>query len=171
VGLSKSEKVTSLEKGKSGFNDFRKETSMTKRALITLLLAMLLSASLILSASAATGTRVDIRDGMRTDRINSFNLGVFPMEDRHATSQLEDLQGNVMPSSPARIPVGSALSPNLGDGPGTSIDVTWDDILYTWGQGRHVVHYWNGEYGGTADVSVHFAYRDSPDTLAGTPFI
>ena len=143
---------------------------MTKRALTTLLLAMLLSASLVVTAAAVSGHSSDIRDGMRTDRINSFNVGPYPMEYRQATSELANEFGAVRAGTPPRHSVGSATAPDAGIGVGESIDVTWDDVFWTWGQGRQVAHYWNGQYGENAKVSVHFAYRDSPDTVTGMPF-
>ncbi len=62
--------------------------------------------------------------------------------------------------------VGSALSTDDGIGKGVSVDRTYDDAQYQLGNGRHIAHYWNGEYGGGAQVSVHFGYRAMDDTVS-----
>jgi len=142
---------------------------MTRKALLTLCVALLLSGLLTLSAWSATNTRADISDGKRIDQINSFNVGFYPMEERSATTDM-GLEAIVPSSGVGRLPVGSASSTNVGIGPGVSIDLTWDDAQWTWGKGRQIAHWWNGATDETAEVSVHFGYSDRPDTIAGYPF-
>jgi hypothetical protein len=69
-------------------------------------------------------------------------------------------------ASDSRRSVGSALSPEAGIGKGVSVDRTYDDGQYTEGYGRHIGHWWNGEYGAEVEVSVHFGYRAMDDTVS-----
>ncbi len=142
---------------------------MTRKALLTLCVAVLLSGLLTLSAWAATNTKADIADSKQLDMINSFNVGPYPVEYRQATTEM-GLEPVTPASGAIRMPVGSAASPNVGTGVGVSIDLTWDDAQWTWGKGRQIAHWWNGATDETAEVSVHFAYRASPDTVTGYPF-
>ncbi len=141
---------------------------MTRKALLTLCVAVLLSGLLTLSAYAATNTKADIADGKQLDKINSFNVGPYPMENREAVSYRAPEATSGYAPSP-RIPLGSAASPNVGTGVGVSIDLTWEDAQWTWGSGRQIAHWWNGATDETAEVSVHFVYNARPDTLPAFP--
>ncbi|MEW5796981.1 MAG: hypothetical protein AB1772_11555 [Candidatus Zixiibacteriota bacterium] len=143
---------------------------MMKKALLALSVAVLWSVALSMSAWSAVDTKADRIDAERLDKISAFNVGVFPMESRSAYAG----DGGTYPGSRTalgRRPVGSAQSPNVGIGPGVSIDLTWHDEQYTWGSGRQINHWWNGQTGETAEVSVHFAYMDRPDEDTARPYV
>ncbi|MCD6248901.1 MAG: hypothetical protein J7J98_01045 [candidate division Zixibacteria bacterium] len=140
-----------------------------KKALFAFGISVLLFGFMAISASAATGTRVDINDAARLNNVSNFNLGPFPMEYREALADGDHWDGEGMPNS-GRQSIGSSLSPELGIGKGVSIDLTWSDEQYTWGIGRQICSWYNGLTGVDAEVSVHFAYRDRPDTVVGIPF-
>ena len=133
---------------------------------LVLLLALLLTATLAVSASAATNTRADLIDGSRTGQVKSFNIGPYAPEVREAYIGQQAEKPAV--GQPARRPkpIGSALSPYTGLGPGASVDLTFDDVQWTWGRGRFTAAYYNGLSGGDAIVDVHFAYRENTDTFA-----
>ncbi|MCX6835536.1 MAG: hypothetical protein NTW07_10465 [candidate division Zixibacteria bacterium] len=141
---------------------------MMRRALLAIGVAVLLSGLLTISALAATNTKADIADGKQLDKINGFNVGLYPMVETEAAPPMNEDVTAVGQSTHQR-PVGSALSTTAGVGPGVSIDLTWDDTQITHGQGRQVGHWYNGSTV-SPEVTVHFAYRDQPDTVTGRPF-
>ena len=143
---------------------------MTRKALITLCVAVLLSGLLTLSAWAATNTKADIADARQLDNINSFNVGPYPMESRDAVRPGQGGEDFGAMGGQVRRQVGSAQSPNVGLGVGVSVDLTWADEQWGWGTGRQVAHWWNGASDETMEASVHFSYIDRPDTIAGYPF-
>jgi hypothetical protein len=134
--------------------------------LLAPLLALALSALLVVSAGAATDTKADRVDDTRAQQIETYNVGLHPYESRGSISTAEEFTGR-RPETVSRPPrsIGSALSPDAGLGVGESIDLTWNDVQRYWGVGRHTATYWNGETGENLKVSVHFTYLDDPDTL------
>ena len=140
-----------------------------RKALLAIGLAVLLSGLLTISALAATGTKADIADGKQLDKINSFNIGLYPMVDNEALRDMNVEDVTAAGQGVRQLPVGSALSTTVGVGPGVGIDLTWDDAQWTWGMGRQVGHWYNG-VPGTPEVTVHFNYRDSPDTMVAIPY-
>jgi len=103
------------------------------------------------------------------DKIATFGLASGIPVARSAVADPVRPEG-VVPFSPGRRSVGSALSPQAGIGVGESIALTWDDAQYTQGQGRHIGHWWNGEYGDGAEVSVHFGYSQLTDSATGSRY-
>jgi len=103
------------------------------------------------------------------DKITAFDLSVALPVARSAVADPVRPEA-VVPFSPGRRSVGSALSPQAGIGVGESIALTWDDAQYTQGQGRHIGHWWNGEYGSSAEVSVHFGYSELTDSTTGSRY-
>jgi len=140
-----------------------------RKALYAFGVTVLLCGFLAVAASGAVGTKADIADGKRLDNVHGFNIGPYPVEYRETLADREGPYGDGMSAASRPRSVGSALSPSAGIGPGVSIDMTWNDVQYTWGIGRQINTYWNGETGTGAKVSVHFAYRDQPDTTEGYP--
>ncbi|MCX6835538.1 MAG: hypothetical protein NTW07_10475, partial [candidate division Zixibacteria bacterium] len=103
------------------------------------------------------------------DKINGFNVGLYPMVDRAASRPMNDNDITAVGQGVHQRPVGSAQSTTAGVGPGVGIDLTWDDIQWWAGQGRQVGHWYNGSTV-SPEVTVHFAYVDQPDTVAGEPY-
>jgi hypothetical protein len=82
---------------------------MTRRALFAIVVTVLLSGLLTLSASGAVDTKADRLDSQRSGNISSFNIGPFPMEYREATAELGERRGSDLTQASRQRPVGSAL--------------------------------------------------------------
>ena len=99
--------------------------------------------------------------GGQAEKVRRFDLAESATAGRTAES-LPPGFGLQPPASP-RAQVGSALSAEEGIGFGLSVAVTYDDAQNLIGWGRHISHWWNGQVGSTAEVSVHFGYRVDPN--------
>jgi len=119
-----------------------------------LLSVLIVTTGSVTSAATSSKNRAN-RDNKQA--IANFDLMSGPSSERAPTAGL-------------RQSVGSALSPDDGIGKGVSVDRTYDDAQYTEGYGRHIAHWWNGEYGTNAEVSVHFGYRAMDDTASSGAF-
>ncbi|MEW5796845.1 MAG: hypothetical protein AB1772_10865, partial [Candidatus Zixiibacteriota bacterium] len=143
---------------------------MAKRNFWVVAVLALSALSLTLPVMGAQGTKADKLDADRADQISRFNVfGPFTPEVRASDKDIlgsgAELRFEV--GAAARRPLGAALSTAAGIGPGVSVDLTYDD--WQWGRkhGRYVSHYWNGEFGETMEVDVHFVY-DEADTSYGS---
>ena len=116
---------------------------------------------LIVVTVAAATVVAEVSDNARAVRRVTDVNKVSPRLDRIEAWSTPSVR---TPAAGARQSVGSATSPEAGIGKGASVDLTWDDAQYQYGQGRHVAHYWNGDFGAGSEVSVHFGYRDMPDS-------
>lgn len=123
---------------------------------------------LIMAIQVAAGSKQSTAESKnnRTNLVQKYTLNSFQQVDRSA--DFDRAQSvPLVKRSQTRRPVGSALSPEVGIGKGASVDLTFDDAQHIVGQGRHLSHWWNGEYGGNAEVSVHFGYSVMDDTVSG----
>ncbi|MCX6836160.1 MAG: hypothetical protein NTW07_13730 [candidate division Zixibacteria bacterium] len=135
----------------------------TTRCNLALLLAVTCALMLVAVGSVAADEPQN-----QQDRITGFNVITSAPVARSAWPYPVRPPA-VMPEQPARRSIGAALSPNVGIGPGVSVDLTWDDAQWTVGQGRQIVHWYNDQTY-NPEVSIHFAYLNMPDTVAGLPF-
>ncbi len=121
--------------------------------------------TLCLAATVLSAAVLAADNSIPPERVTQFNLNPALGLNR---SEVADSDRGVVSTgaSGSRRPVGSAVSTDAGIGKGESVDLTWDDAQYTTGHGRHISHWWNGQYGIDAAVSVHFAYRDLIDSTA-----
>ncbi|MEW5797062.1 MAG: hypothetical protein AB1772_11995 [Candidatus Zixiibacteriota bacterium] len=142
---------------------YRKFAVTASAAVLLLLLAV--------TIDAKVGTKADLADQARVENITRFNM---PGPHEFMSVYSEGDQRNPNPVSvyapPVRRSVGSATSPDVGPGIGTSIALTWDDQQVFYPVGRHISHWWNGEAGETNEVEVHFTYEMTVDTLPGDPW-
>jgi len=141
---------------------------MTRKLIVTALLAVLPVLVLAVSAGAISGTKADIADANRLGRIEGFNMvGPYEWVGKETAVPRPVIPRGI--TTPVRRPVGSALSPDVGIGVGISIDRTFDDMQYGFPIGRYISHYWNGEVGESAQAGVHFCYESVVDTVPGDP--
>jgi|GEM_PF-1035777 len=132
-------------------------STLAKVQLLTLLPCFVFGTALGAEKSAVTPKEVS-----QSEKTSRFGNLVGTSEVRSACDETaRPLAGPTRPAE--RHSVGSALTPSAGIGVGVSVARTYDDAQYRQGVGRHVGHWWNGEYGENAEVSVHFSYRVDPD--------
>ena len=140
---------------------------MTRKLLLLVSLAMLVSLLAALPGHTRTGTRGDANDALRSYQLDRFNL----VGEHEFVGKEEPVPhtARIPRTEPLRQTVGTATSPHAGIGVGVSIDLTFDDMQYGFPIGRYVSHYWNGEVGASAEAGVHFVYESVIDTVPGDP--
>ena len=125
------------------------------------MLALLLTAALVLSAGAKVGVAADRVGAGSAAKVQAFAAGPSAPEARAAFSnRVSPVATDGRAIRPPRS-VGSAQSSYAGMGIGESVDISWDDAQWLWQQGRFVATYSNG----SDIVDVHFGYHNDPDTL------
>ncbi len=72
---------------------------MTRKALFAIVVTVLLSGLLALSASGAVDTKADQLDSQRSGNISNFNIGLYPMEYREATAERGERRGSDLPQA------------------------------------------------------------------------
>ena len=134
---------------------------MTKKALFTLVLTLLMSALLVLPVMAKTGAKIDRLSSTQAGLVDRFSVGSQNDYQSRGNPVLNDMaprQGGAMAS---RRSLGAAASPSNGPGIGFVYDNTFEDTQMLFELGYHVKHSVNG-----SDVDVHFAYEDVDDSSA-----
>jgi len=140
---------------------------MGKLVIVVGLAALLVAASWV-EVDARENIKADAVDASRASQVRGFAVAPSGFTPRAEYTGPEFEVGAGVRVARVVRPVGTALSPYAGIGIGTSVDLTWDDAQWTYGQGRQTASYYNGQTGGNEVVDIHFAYRDDPDTLPST---
>ena len=96
----------------------------------------------------------------RADNVKTYNFDNSIQDGR--ASEYRISRTGLSPTASPKSQVGSVSSFDEGIGRGVSVGLTYDDAQNFIGWGRHISHWWNGQVGSTAGVSVHFGFRVDP---------